>query len=167
MVFAVIGIRSRSDILFVEWSIDADKYLENFTQLGFVEEPDRRHGALEWIFQQDGHATNHKRQLIGLRRIVISSPTGSKFARPQFELKPVIEQAWRTISQKTIDDLCAGFARRLQICLDGEGHSIAKLLGPCREIQAFTRWRSMNQNHEPWTPVEDLQLYKTIHELGT
>lgn len=87
--------------------------------------------------------------------------------RTMDELKEVIRQAWRTIPQGTINRLCAGFATRLQTCLDVEGQSISKLLGPCREIEAFRHWSSRNQNHGPWTAEEDLMIYRKHHELGT
>jgi hypothetical protein len=54
MIFGVIGIDYKSDVLFVEESIDADKYIENVSQLGFIEDLNRKHGILQWIFQQDG-----------------------------------------------------------------------------------------------------------------
>jgi hypothetical protein len=54
MIFAVIGRDYKSKLLFVEGTIDAEKYIQNLSQLGFIEELDQRHGALEWIFQQDG-----------------------------------------------------------------------------------------------------------------
>jgi hypothetical protein len=62
MIFVVLGIGDDSTFLFVERTIDAERYLENLSQLGFLEELDRKHGVLQWIFQQDGapcHTSNN------------------------------------------------------------------------------------------------------------
>jgi hypothetical protein len=83
------------------------------------------------------------------------------------ELQQVIKEGWRTISRATIDDLCAGLERRLQICLDVEGQSISKLLGVSREIQAFRRWWTASQNNKLWTADEDALLYRKVRDLGT
>jgi hypothetical protein len=54
MVFAVIGIDYKGKLLFIEGTVDAERYIENLSKLGFMEELDEKYGALEWIFQQDG-----------------------------------------------------------------------------------------------------------------
>jgi hypothetical protein len=54
MIFGVIGLGYNTKLLFVEGTIDAEKYIQNLSQLVFIEELDRKRGVFEWIFQQDG-----------------------------------------------------------------------------------------------------------------
>ena len=54
MVFAVISMNYKSKLLIVNGSIDADKYIQNIAEVGFIEDLDKMHGPLNWIFQQDG-----------------------------------------------------------------------------------------------------------------
>jgi hypothetical protein len=54
MVFAVIGVGFKSDLLLVEGMIDADRYIQNLCELNFVSGLDRKFGPFGWIFQQDG-----------------------------------------------------------------------------------------------------------------
>jgi hypothetical protein len=44
MVFEVIGIGYKSDLLMVKESINADQYLQNLDQLGFIEAVVQKHG---------------------------------------------------------------------------------------------------------------------------
>jgi hypothetical protein len=43
MIFAVISIGYKSDILMVEGSIKADRYIQNVDQLGFIHVLDQKH----------------------------------------------------------------------------------------------------------------------------
>jgi hypothetical protein len=52
MVFAVIGIGFKSDLLLAEVGIDTDWYIRNFDHLGFIEASDAKYGPFGWIFQQ-------------------------------------------------------------------------------------------------------------------
>jgi hypothetical protein len=63
MIFGVIGLGYKSKLLFVEGTIDAEKYIQNLSKLGFIEELDRKRGVFEWIFQQDG-APCHTSQMV-------------------------------------------------------------------------------------------------------
>jgi hypothetical protein len=54
MVFAVIGIGFKSDLLLVDGTIDTDRYIQNLDRLGFIQALDAGHGTFGWIFQQDG-----------------------------------------------------------------------------------------------------------------
>jgi hypothetical protein len=63
MIFGVIGLGYKSKLLFVEGNIDAEKYIQNLSELGFMEEPDRKRGVFECVFQQDG-ATCHTSQMV-------------------------------------------------------------------------------------------------------
>jgi hypothetical protein len=42
MIFGVIGLGYKSKLLFVERTIDAEKYIHNLSELGFIEELDRK-----------------------------------------------------------------------------------------------------------------------------
>jgi transposase len=50
MIFAVIGIGFKSDLLLVDGSIDTDRYIQNLDRLGFINALDQRHGPFGWIF---------------------------------------------------------------------------------------------------------------------
>jgi hypothetical protein len=54
MIFAVISIGYQSDILMVEGSIKADRYIQNVDQLGLIDAFDQKHGPFGWMFEQDG-----------------------------------------------------------------------------------------------------------------
>jgi hypothetical protein len=54
MIFAVIDIDYKSKFLFIERTIDADRYVRNLVDLHFIEDLDEKHGVLNCIFQQDG-----------------------------------------------------------------------------------------------------------------
>jgi hypothetical protein len=41
-------------VLMVERSINADQYIQNADQLGFIDAADQKHGRFGWILQQDG-----------------------------------------------------------------------------------------------------------------
>jgi hypothetical protein len=53
-VFAVIGIGFKSDLLPEEGTIDADRYVRNLDQLGFIEALDAKHERFRSLFRQDG-----------------------------------------------------------------------------------------------------------------
>jgi hypothetical protein len=71
MIFAVIGRDYKSRLLFVEGMIDAEKYIENLLQLGFIEELDQRHGALGGSSNRMAHRVTHcRRRLTGSKQTV-------------------------------------------------------------------------------------------------
>jgi hypothetical protein len=45
MIFGVIGPNYKSEFLFVEGTINAEKHIQNLTDLGVFEELDLLHGA--------------------------------------------------------------------------------------------------------------------------
>jgi hypothetical protein len=63
MIFGVIGPNYKSKLIVVEGTINTEKYIQSLTGLGTFEELDRLHGALNWIFQQDG-APRHTSQML-------------------------------------------------------------------------------------------------------
>jgi hypothetical protein len=54
MIFAVIGIGFKSDVLIVNRTIDSQKYIENLQNHGIIEQLNQKYGTNNWIFQQDG-----------------------------------------------------------------------------------------------------------------
>jgi hypothetical protein len=54
VVFAVIGVGYKSTSLIVDGSINAERYVQNCFELGFIGDLDRIHGPWGWIFQQEG-----------------------------------------------------------------------------------------------------------------
>jgi hypothetical protein len=58
MIFVVIGIGFKSDLLLVKKSIDTDRYIHNLDRLGFIWALHAKYGRLGWIFQQDGAAVH-------------------------------------------------------------------------------------------------------------
>jgi hypothetical protein len=45
MVFAMIGLGYKSNLLIVDGSIDSDQYVQNLEDLGFIKELDRKYEA--------------------------------------------------------------------------------------------------------------------------
>jgi hypothetical protein len=54
MIFAVIGIGYKSQLLIVSGSINADKHTENCMEVNFIHDLDDLHGRWNWMYQQDG-----------------------------------------------------------------------------------------------------------------
>jgi transposase len=148
MVFAVIGQGYKSKILFVEGTINADKYMQNINNLQFIEELDQLHGPFQWIFQQDGARCHTAHEVVDWLEesvdLIVDWPANSpdlnpiellwavlkaavqKF-RPETldDLKVVLQAAWDSISQDTIDRLVASFPARLKLCEAVGGQSIS------------------------------------------
>jgi hypothetical protein len=148
MVFRVIGIGYKSRLLVVDGSINAEKYIENCSTLGFIDELDEQRGQFEWIFQQDGatcHTTADVLDWLEMFCDVLQGwPSNSpdlspieicwavlkrmvSLMNPQTipQLKECLLNAWDAISQTSIDNLCKSFRARLIMCRDREGQSIS------------------------------------------
>jgi hypothetical protein len=54
IVFAVISVGFKSDLLVVQGTIDADQYIQNIDRLGVIDALDHKHELFGWIFQKDG-----------------------------------------------------------------------------------------------------------------
>jgi hypothetical protein len=53
MVFAVIGVGFKSDLLVVQGTTDTDQHIQNIDRLRFISTLDKKHRPCGWIFQQD------------------------------------------------------------------------------------------------------------------
>jgi hypothetical protein len=191
MIFAVIGIGYKSRLLFIEGTIDANQYIQNIADLGFIEDLDEKHGFLNWTFQQDGapcHTATETMDWLEESVDVLSGwPANSpdlnpiellwailKAAvsrlRPQTidGLKEVLQASWDRISQTTIDKLCSPFEARLTQCLEADGHSISKDLWRMGEKQAVIDYeRTIAQRNRVWTEVETNRLIELHSMLGS
>jgi hypothetical protein len=190
MIFAVIGPGYKSKLLLVDDSIDSDKYIDNLAALGFIEDLDRMHGPLLWIFQQDGAACHTSaKSLEWLEEkcdLVVDWPSKSpnlspiqllwailkrivnKFA-PQTieELKTALLESWELIGQRTIDKLCASFRNRLVCCQEEQGASISKHLFRLGEGDAMKDFVERNAIRLPWTEEEDRLILELRTRFGT
>jgi transposase len=160
MVFAIIGIGFKSDLMLREGSIDTDRNIHNLDCFGFLEALDAMHGLFGWIFQQHG-ALEHILQwapnwLEESIDVIIDWPANSldlspiealwailkklvERINPQRieDLKAALIAAWALIRQTSIDRLCQGFQSRLERCLIEEGNSISNQLWRISERAAM------------------------------
>jgi transposase len=189
MIFAVIGMGYKSDLLMVEGTIDAERYIQNLDSLGFIATLDRMHGPFGWIFQQDG-APSHTSQvaLDWLEEsvdVIVDWPANSpdlspiellwailkklvRRMKPQTieEVKGALLAAWSMIPQATIDGLCRGFQARLDLCLANRGESISNQLWQVTDRYALKTFFEANTVHQPWTEDEDAQLLHDYLDAG-
>jgi hypothetical protein len=139
MVFAVISVGLKSDLLVVQGTIDTDQYIQNIDRLGFMNTPDEKHVTFGWIVQRDG-APCHASQVAldwlheSVDLIVdwlANSPDLSpvellceflkkliRRIKPSTieELNNALIAMWALIPQSTIDKLGEGFQTRLELC---------------------------------------------------
>jgi hypothetical protein len=148
MTFAVIGIGCESDFLLVEENIDTDRYVHHLDRRGFVEALDAKDGAFGWILRQDGApAYTSQKALDWLEEsvdVIVDWPANSPDLSPieslwvilkklinrfdpqnMEELKSAVVAAWALIPHVTIDKLCQGFQRHLQLWFAKGGESIS------------------------------------------
>jgi transposase len=189
MIFAVIGVGYKSRLLFVHGNINAAKYIENLDRLGFIEELDAKHGALGWIFQQDGAPCHTAQEAIDWIEencdLLSGWPANSPDLNPIEMLWAILKEAvarlepksieelqnvlltvWNGISQAVVDKLCWSFARRLQMCLMTEGRAIGHLLGLCGQEEVEQIWNSWTDQDSGWTLAEDRLLYSCVRCIG-
>jgi hypothetical protein len=150
MVFAVVEIGFKSDLLLVEGSIDPDRYLQTLDRLGFIDVLNEKHGIFRWIFQQDG-APDHTSHAVPDRLeesvdVIVDWPASSadlspiellwailkngrrRQPQPINELKNALIAAWTSIPQITINRLCQSFQTRIELCLADDGESVSNQL---------------------------------------
>jgi transposase len=189
MVFAVIGVDFKSDLLVVQGTIDTDQYLQNIEQLAFIEALDEKHGPFGWIFQQDGAPCHTSRKALDWLEesvdLIVDWPANSpdlspiellwailkqliKRIRPDTieDLKNALIAAWALIPQSSIDKLCEGFENRLELCLANGGQSISNQLWRLTERHATKDFLEANQIRTPWTASEDEQLIRDWLSIG-
>jgi transposase len=190
MIFAVIGPNYKSKLLFVEGTINTDKYIQNLEDVGFIKDLDARYGALGWIFMQDGAPCHTSQEALDwieancdiIRDWPANSPDLNpiellwallKHAVAQLEpetiedLKHVIQAAWDGINLHVVTKLCEYFPQRLALCKREEGRSISKLLYLCREDDiAHAVVRDHTSLPRPWLPEEEKKVYEFIRTHG-
>jgi hypothetical protein len=189
MIFAVIGVDYKSTLLFVKGTINADKYIENLEELGFIEELDRKRGVLMWIFQQDGapcHMAQKSLDWIEENCDLLSGwPANSPDLNPIEMLWAILKRAvekqrpktlvdlqttlaivWNNIPQAVVDKLCLSFEHRLRLCREMKGESIGHLLNTCGGDDTEAMWHSFG-TAAPWTPAENRLLFAWVRANGT
>jgi hypothetical protein len=83
------------------------------------------------------------------------------------ELKEVRSWAWDTIPIATINSLCNRFEACLHLCLEVQGQSIHKSLGPYGQFHACHEWRAgLLQPLAPWTAAADRTISIGSHRIG-
>lgn len=160
MIFAVIAVGYKSQILIVNGSINSEKYIENCELLNFIGELNAFKGEFQWIFMQDG-ATCHTAEksmdyLEGNCDVITDWPANSPDLNPieilwailkskvsiynpstKQELIELIKRTWDEIPQTLIDKLCLSFEGRLRLCLEMEGDSISRFLSLSEGIKSL------------------------------
>jgi hypothetical protein len=189
MIFAVIGIGFKSDILLVDGSIDTDRYIQNLDRLGLINALDQRHGPFGWIFQQDG-APAHTSQVtldwleesvdvivdwppnspdlspIEILWAILKKMVSRTNPRTVEDLETALIAAWSLIPQDTIDRLCRSFEARLALCLANEGNSISNELWRISDRAAMKDFLEASRVHVAWTKEEDDRLLHDWLTIG-
>jgi hypothetical protein len=190
MIFAVIGPKYKSNLLFVEGSIDKEQYIQNLEDFGFIKDLDERYGALQWIFMQDG-APCHTSQMavdwieencdllsdwpanspdlnpIELLWAILKHAVSSVGPSTVDELKQVLQSAWKGISLDVVSSLCASFPRRLDLCVQEKGQSISKLLHLCGEKYLAGTVCRNRATDRPWLAFEEQIVYEFVRTRGS
>jgi hypothetical protein len=191
MIFAVIGVNYKSNLLIVDGSIDAEKYRLNCEDLHFIQELDALHGPLNWIFQQDGALCHMAQKTLDWLEeccdVLHGWPPNSPDLSPiellwaivkkiverlnpetLNELKEYLQFAWASVPLTTINRLCKSFRRRLMMCLNNRGQSISNDLWLLSDKSVLSDLALAHQGpHAPWTPDEDNQLIELHILLGS
>jgi hypothetical protein len=180
MVFAVVGIGHKSQLLIVSGSIDAEKYLENCAEVNFIHDLDGLHGRWNWLYQQDGTACDLSHRALAwppnspdlspietcwvvLKRAVFVQ-------KPQTveELKTAIQTSCAGIPQHSLDQLCRSFRARLQLFLDRQGASISRDLWLLSDEDFIEELRTKWQGRpSEWTPEENELIQKLYLVMGS
>jgi hypothetical protein len=176
---------------FVMGTINAEKYIQILTDLGIFEELYRLHGAFNWIFQQEGALCHTSQMAVDWIEENCDLLSGWPANSPDFnpiellwailkhsvadlepttiaELKKVLLWVWDIIPIVTINSLCSSFEARLHLCLEVQGRSISKLLGPCVQSHACQGWKAgLLQSLGLWTATEDRIIYLEYHRIAS
>lgn len=186
MIFAVIAIGYKSDILIVPGSIDSECYIKNCTEIGFIDALNSKYGDYQWIFMQDGarcHTSEKSMEFLEAECDVINDwPPNSPDLNPieilwailkkrvsfdnpktQQELIASIKKSWSEIPQSLIDKLCSSFEGRLRVCLENDGDSISRFLSMTTELNDHLRNIRTNAK---WTEDDDNLLLDMIWKHG-
>lgn len=154
MVWGAIGVDFKSDLVFIEGGLTAQKYVQLLHDSGFYEQVKEAYQTRKPIFQQDGapdhlaqgtteELTKHINLMSGWppnspdlspiemcwaiikRRISFSE---SPFPSTIQELKERIKLEWSRLSQITINNLVMSFRERLLCVIKTKGRTISHYL---------------------------------------
>jgi hypothetical protein len=191
MIFAVIGMNYKSNLLIVDGSIDAEQYRLNCEDLHFIEELDNLRGPLNWIFQQDGAPCHMAQKTLDwleeccdvLHGWPANSPDLSPIELLWAILKKIVSRlnpntlddlrehlkyAWASIPMTTINRLCGSFRKRLTMCFNNQGQSISNDLWSLADQSVLSDFALQHQGpYFRWTEEEDNQLIDLHLLLGS
>ena len=186
MVFGVIANNYKSKLIIVDSSINSEKYISNMEESEFIENMDRLHGKLGWLYMQDG-ARCHTAQetldwLESQINVITDWPANSPDLNPiellwailkravaeenpksKDELKKIVEKTWNGLSLRLINKLCLSFINRLKLCLEMDGLSISRFLNFTKDFKEAV---IQGRRTDPWSKEEDEILYKLIRLHG-
>jgi hypothetical protein len=181
MVFAVIVVGFKLELLIIEGTVNAETCRRNIEILEFMDDLDQLYGPLQWIFQQDGAPAHTARSTVAwlghgctmLAGWPANSPDLSpielcwaivKNTVPLLmpttidQLKKIVAHAWKKIPQRSFDRLCMSFPARLLLCRN-EAVSVFQTSSGIGESQAlWDTWSNNRQLVHLWTPAEDQLL---------
>jgi hypothetical protein len=189
-MFEIIRMRYKSKLLFVEWTINSNQYVENLAELGFVERFDLLYRLLSWIFQQD-IAPYHRLQqafdwIVQNCNILFHWPTNSLDINPiklfltilkhslvalclemMDELKEILLQTSDMISTKTIENLCRSFATSVNPYLEIERHWLANnFISISRLMQIKHKGHAFKSSNHGWTKNIRSYLHNSTYSGG-
>ena len=150
MIQGAINKGFKSDLIFIEVTINGDKYFEEIICSGFLEKADEVYGFNNWIFQQDNARPHVKKDVVEAmenlsikllpwppyssdlniietvwaimkRRVEKEKPTDLA------ELKMIITEVWNNLSFETIQGLINEMPRRLDEVIRTGGYTIQRL----------------------------------------
>ena len=147
MIFGAIGVDFKSNLIFVEGTIDSKKYKQNIIDSAIIETLDEEKGRGNWIFMQDGaccHTSSDTLNWLKTKcRIITKWPANSPDLNPienlwgcmkkavslikpssLDELHDVIQQVWDNFPMSSINNLVMSFLQRLQFTINQKGQSI-------------------------------------------
>jgi hypothetical protein len=183
MVWGAIGKGFKSKLVVIDGTVNTDTYLQVLKK--FYKDADEKIGPRKWVFVQDGAACHTSQKAIDsiCKKCTLNPvwPPNSPDLNPiemvwawlkraipwhmikTFqEAKKAIKDAWKNISQDSIDRLCDEFPHRMELLAQAKGQTIQPLLGAhvkgAREH--YLPDRPEQPEFHPWTQEEDDILWE-------